>query len=240
MTTVVISQPMYFPWPGFLAQLALADVVVWLVDAQFSRRSFTNRVQIRSPSGSAWLSIPIKHTKNRTDIVDIVAAEPNWLDLHIDKLKKSLSGTPYLDSALAPVLHLNQHDGLCDAIVASSKGLASQFGINPSEYHLSTDLNVTETGSNRILQIVQELGGTRYVTGHGARNYLEHKEFELAGINVEYMEYDVRPWGRVEDDFSPFVTGLDLLAHVGPAQAASYLNPRTRNWKEFLQNHQQT
>ena len=34
MTTVVISQPMYFPWPGFLAQLAIADVVVWtLLDA---------------------------------------------------------------------------------------------------------------------------------------------------------------------------------------------------------------
>jgi ethanolamine ammonia-lyase large subunit len=26
MTTVVISQPMYFPWPGFMAQMALADI----------------------------------------------------------------------------------------------------------------------------------------------------------------------------------------------------------------------
>ncbi len=240
MTTVVISQPMYFPWPGFLAQLALADIVVWLVDAQFSKGSFTNRVQVKLPTGTSWLSVPVKHTGSSTKIADLTAANPHWLESHVAKLKQSLKDTPYLDTTLALVQRLERYDKLCDALIASSEGLASRCGIAPKSTCLSTDLNIGGHGSERVMHIVKELGGTRYVTGHGARNYLEHKGFELAGINVEYMEYDVRPWGRVEDDFSPFVTGLDLLAHVGPAQAASYLNPRTRHWKEFLQNHQQT
>lgn len=46
MARVVISQPMYFPWFGFMAQMSLADVFIWLDDAQFSKGSFTNRVQV--------------------------------------------------------------------------------------------------------------------------------------------------------------------------------------------------
>ena len=48
MKTVVISQPMYFPWVGMLEQMALADVWVHLDDAQFSKGGFFNRVQIKA------------------------------------------------------------------------------------------------------------------------------------------------------------------------------------------------
>jgi hypothetical protein len=42
MTTVAISQPMYLPWPAFIEMMKLADVFLWLDDAQFSKGSFTN------------------------------------------------------------------------------------------------------------------------------------------------------------------------------------------------------
>ena len=40
---VVISQPMYFPWVGFLSQISMASTIIWLDDVQFSKGSFTNR-----------------------------------------------------------------------------------------------------------------------------------------------------------------------------------------------------
>ena len=48
MTTVVISQPMLFPWVGMFEQVALADVFVHYDDVQFSKGSFTNRVQLKT------------------------------------------------------------------------------------------------------------------------------------------------------------------------------------------------
>ena len=48
MTTVVISQPMFFPWVGMFEQIALADVYVHYDDVQFSKGSFTNRVQLKT------------------------------------------------------------------------------------------------------------------------------------------------------------------------------------------------
>ena len=45
---VVISQPMYFPWIGFLSQLSMANTIIWLDDVQFSKGSFINRIQIKN------------------------------------------------------------------------------------------------------------------------------------------------------------------------------------------------
>ena len=63
MKTVVISQPMYFPWVGMLEQMALADVWVHLDDAQFSKGGFFNRVQIKTTDGTPWLTVPLAENK---------------------------------------------------------------------------------------------------------------------------------------------------------------------------------
>ncbi|NBX37756.1 MAG: hypothetical protein EBR10_11170, partial [Planctomycetes bacterium] len=49
---IVISQSMYFPWVGFLEQMSLADIFVVYDDVQFSKGSFTSRVQAKTAAGS--------------------------------------------------------------------------------------------------------------------------------------------------------------------------------------------
>lgn len=236
MTTVVISQPMYFPWPGFLAQLSLADIVVWLDDVQFSKGSFTNRVQVRLPSGMSWLSIPLERKGSHIQISDLATAKPDWLDAHVATLQQSLKGKPYFEAALNVAESLRKHKQLCDALIASSAGLAKACGIAPTPSLLrSSDLDIEGSGSERVLDCVKTLGGTRYITGHGARKYLDHEAFQAAGIDVEYMQYDVTPWGAEGQDFTPFITGLDLLASVGRDQACDHLNPKTVHWRKFLE-----
>ena len=59
MTTVVVSQPMLFPWVGLFEQIRLADVFVHYDDVAFSKGSFFNRVQIKTLEvGSKWFNGP--------------------------------------------------------------------------------------------------------------------------------------------------------------------------------------
>ena len=51
---------MYLSWAGFLAKMALTDVFIWLDDVQFLKGSYTNRIQVKTPTGSNWMSIPLK------------------------------------------------------------------------------------------------------------------------------------------------------------------------------------
>jgi hypothetical protein len=85
---VVISQPMYFPWVGMFEQIALADVFVFYTDVQFSKGSFTNRVQIKTPAGSTWMTVPLQDLKLGQSIDD-VAVKPvaQWKPRHLTLLR---------------------------------------------------------------------------------------------------------------------------------------------------------
>ncbi|MEM9012105.1 MAG: WbqC family protein [Pseudomonadota bacterium] len=237
MTTVVISQPMYFPWPGFLAQMALADVFIWLDDAQFSKGSFTNRVQVRIGDAVKWMTVPLAGKGSHQIINDLEPATPGWSATHRDLLRGALQGRPRLEAALACFdgAIAGEEGALSDLLIRSAEGLAEVLGIQPSRILKSSAMNVAGSGSARVLALVRAVSGTRYVTGHGAAGYLDHERFEAAGVEVAYMDYQVRPWDQGDIPFSPYVTALDLLSALPGAEARPCLNPVTRPWRAHLE-----
>lgn len=94
---VVISQSMYFPWVGFLEQLRLADVFVVYDDVQFSKGSFTNRVQIKTSTGSRWMTVPLQnfHLGQQIDQVRLDDRR-DWRGQHRDMLRKAYHQAPFL------------------------------------------------------------------------------------------------------------------------------------------------
>lgn len=236
MTRVVISQPMYFPWVGFMAQMSLADVYIWLDDVQFSKGSFTNRVQIKSKRGKSWLSIPLKGAGSFQMIHSLTTLTHDWRGRHRALLAESLNGLPYISEALSIFDRTMINEHLIDLLIASAENLASSLGILPGRILRSSDLGINGSSWHRVLEIVRAVGGATYVTGHGAIKYLDHEAFENAGVNVEYMEYAPTPWFQSHGDFTPYVTTLDLVAAVGHARAVEHLRPRTVHWREFQAN----
>ncbi|QYX55682.1 WbqC family protein [Roseovarius sp. SCSIO 43702] len=234
MSRVVISQPMYFPWAGFMAQMALADVMIWLDDAQFSKGSFTNRVQVKTQSGSKWMSVPLQNKGNRTRIRDLKLADPSIVERHRSLLWASLnSGEQYAEARKVFDQAWQQPD-LVDVLISSAEELSTAIGLPPRTSLRSSDLNVCGRGSERVMKLVQAVGGQSYITGHGARNYLDHERFEDAGIAVEYMKYQTLPWPQAHGAFTPYVTALDLVAQVPRAERSAHLAPATENWKTFV------
>ncbi len=234
MTRVVISQPMYFPWVGFLAQMALADVFIWLDDAKFSKGSFTNRVQVLLGGERKWMSVPLAGQGHDRNIRDLVPAHDDWKAGHFSLLRNAFKGRPHVNEALHIAETAFAESSLCDAIIVSSERLAQAVGTPPLRPILASQLNVGAIGSQRVLQLVKSVGGTEYITGHGARNYLDHDSFEKAGVAVRYMDYRPEPWPQDDAEFTSYVTALDLVASVPPEDRIRHLNPRTICWREFV------
>ena len=234
MRTVVISQPMYLPWPGFISQLAMADILIWLDDALFSRGSFTNRVQIKTAEGSKWVSIPLVGKGFRTPIRDLSPARSDWHRSHGDLVRQALKGAPFLQEALAILDTAATTDTLCDGLIAGAERSLSACQTHTPDIRRASTLDVHGTSWRRVLDLVQAVGGNRYLTGHGAANYLDHLAFEAEGVQVDYMDYDIPPWPQQHGTFTPYVTGLDLIANVAPGARVDHLSRRTIPWREFL------
>lgn len=234
---VVISQPMYFPWVGFLEQLQLADAFVVYDDVQFSKGGFSNRVQAKTGSGSRWLTVPLREFRLGQLIADVrIDERQDWRGAHRAVLRNSYAHAPYVQDML------DLFGGVVDATSLSLAALSLQsmlhlgeyFSLNPRLRVLhAKELGVSGNGSQRVLDIVRALGGTEYITGHGARNYLNHVEFENAGISVLYMQYRCQPYPQLHGPFTPYVSALDLVANCG-REGASYIQPTTTPWRSFL------
>jgi hypothetical protein len=232
---VVISQSMYFPWVGFIGQLALADVLIWLDDVQFSKGSFTNRVQVKGPKGQIWITVPLLGKGSGTQIRHLVTADENTEARHKATLYNSLGLAPFWQDALRLFEDVwASQSELPDILINSAEFLLAGMGVKLPPVIKASDLRVSGAGSQRICDLVKEVGGTTYITGHGAKHYLDHMAFEKEGISVLYMDYASKPWPQQYGDFTPYVTALDLIANVPLQLRDDYLPKQMTHWVNFL------
>jgi hypothetical protein len=238
---IVISQPMFFPWVGFLEQIRLADVYVYYDDVQFSKGSFTNRVQIKTPDGFTWLTVPLHNLKLGQKIMEVqIDNSKDWRSRHQELLTRQYATAPFVKDMLDIVRRVYEikTDMLIDLTIGSMKEVLEYYSMLANvQFIFSSKMKIPGQGSSRVLEIVKSLGGTEYITGHGAKNYLQHENFEVQGIRVEYVKYKKKEYPQLHGAFNPYVSALDLIANVGHAGAAMICS-ETLYWKEFLANEQ--
>jgi hypothetical protein len=235
--SVVISQPMFFPWAGMFEQIRLANIYVHYGDVQFSKGSFTNRVQIKTAQGVKWLTVPLEHFPLGQLIDDVrVVNSTNWRGRHLDMLKQAYADAPYCRQMLALVESV--YNRPAETIGALSRlsieACCEYYGLNAGKQFVDVqNLGINGSSSQRVRDIVKALGGDRYITGLGARNYLDHQLFENAGIRVEYMNYEKASYPQLHGEFTPFVSIIDLIANTGKA-GIDNIRSGTIYWKDYL------
>jgi hypothetical protein len=220
--------------------MALADVLIWLDDAQFSKGSFTSRVQVKTAGGVKWLSIPLAGQGSFQEIRNLVPANPEWWRPHRALLTQALQSQPFLAQALTLFEAMPAGGPLVDSLIGSAEGPARAMGVLPRRILRASSMQISGGSWERVLRMVKSVGGTHYITGHGALAYLDHGAFEADGIAVSYMDYRPAPWPQSHGAFTPCVTCLDLLASLPAESAAAHLCPATLDWRAFKAHKEQT
>lgn len=231
---IVISQPMFFPWVGLFEQVKLADVFVHYDDVQFPQgRSFLSRVQIKTHSGVKWLTVPVRHSGRLINEV-ILDDTQNWREKHLKTLQQNYAKAPFVGEMLDIVrtVYKVSTPRLSELNCLATETVAEYFDLCPM-FVKSSDYGMDAASSERLLQLMQALRGTIYITGHGALHYLNHELFERNGIRVEYIDYQKVPYKQLHGAFTPFVTILDLIANVGK-EGVNLLTSETVYWKDFI------
>lgn len=237
MKRIVISQPMFFPWVGLFEEVRLADVYVHYDDVQFSKGSFTNRVEVKTPRGSKWLTVPLKNLKLGQLIKDVALQDADdWRRSHLGLLSQIYSETPYFNDMLAIVRRVYERPltNLAELTICSMEEVLDYFALGAGRVFLrSSQLGIPGKSSQRVFDIVKRLGGDVYITGHGAKNYLDHELFERNGVSVQYMQYERAPYPQLHGAFDPHVSILDLIANTGHA-GIEFIRSGTVYWRDFI------
>lgn len=235
---VVISQPMYFPWLGQLNQALLADAFVFYSDVQFAR-GFINRVQLLVDGAQEFITVPTLGSKRRLiNQLEPDSSQP-WQERHSSKLKHSLGNSLHFETSnnLFKDVVLRPHKDLAALSSASVKKLCEEiFPAQCPQFYDSTQFPRTSKSTQAIVDICKELGASHYLTGHGARNYIDSQHFKDEGIELEFIEYDIGEYPQYSGKhLTSYVSSLDAIARIGaeetgkllkskPVPAASFLN----------------
>jgi hypothetical protein len=95
------------------------------------------------------------------------------------------------------------------------QAICTQLGI-ATRITDSSDYELADGKSERLARLTQQAGGSIYVSGPSARDYLDEKLFSDRGLQVEWFDYSgYAPYPQLWDGFTHNVTVLDLLFNCG-------------------------
>lgn len=219
MSRVAVVQSNYIPWKGYFDLIAAVDAFVLYDDVQYTRRDWRNRNRIKTPHGVQWLTVPVKvkgryHQSIRETEID----GTEWAQSHWRTLAASYRRAPHYAAVAAELeplylgtayTHLSQLNRALIEWVCAFLGIRTRIS-DSSAYALE------EGRSERLAALTRQAGGSEYVSGPAARDYLDESEFARRGLAVRWFDYEGYPeypqlWGGFEHG----VTILDLLFNCG-------------------------
>jgi len=231
---------MFFPWVGLFEQIRIADVYVHYGDVQFSKGGFSNRVQVKTPQGTKWLTVPLEGLTLGQSIEEArISRRIDWRKQHLGMLQGAYARAPHFGEMMELVNSLYSRTWLTigELSRASIELVSGYFGLTEGRRFLDVrEMGIAGVSSRRVLDIVKALGGQRYITGWGARNYLDHQLFEDAAVRVEYMDYQKLPYPQLHGDFTPYVSVLDLAANMG-TEGRNYIRSGASYWRQWMERN---
>lgn len=236
--TVVVSQPMYFPWIGIFQQIQSCNDFVFYDDVQFTR-GFFNRVQLKTKDGIVWLTVPLIKWHRGQRICDIqVDNSKDWHVQHTNMLYQAFQHSHYRDDALDIVhsVFSKKTDSLSELSILSTRMMCQYLGLQGGNkrFMSSSSLSIDGQATDRLVSICQQLDANIYLTGHGAKHYLVHEQFKQCGMEVNYIDYALSPYPQQHGAFTPYVTALDAIANLGP-KAVMLLPAAQMCWEKFME-----
>ena len=227
MKKIAILQSNYIPWKGYFDMIRMVDEFIIYDDMQYTRRDWRNRNKIKTINGLAWLTIPVEvKGKYNQRINETVISDPAWAKDHWATIKQFYSKAKYFKNYkdIFEHFYLNTNDLLLSHVNYELIRIINEILGIKTKISWSSDYMLTDGKTERLLNLVSQAGGTEYISGPAAKDYIVESFFEDAGIKLSWMDYSGYP--EYTQLFPPFVHGvtvLDLIFNEGEG-AINYLN----------------
>ncbi|MBY5410138.1 WbqC family protein [Rhizobium leguminosarum] len=219
MKKVAIVQSNYIPWKGYFDMIAAVDEFILYDDMQYTRRDWRNRNQIKTPQGIQWLTVPVQvKGKYHQKIRETKIEGTEWANAHWKSLIQNYRRAAHFEEIavwLEP-LYLNEPPSHLSPLNRRFiEAICNYLSIQTVISH-SWDYTLVEGKTERLAALCAQAGGTEYVSGPAAKDYVDEEVFEERGIRLTWFDYASYPkYPQLWGEFVHGVTILDLLFNCG-------------------------
>ena len=213
------QQPNYLPWIGFFHKVSLADALVLVDHVQYEKRGITNANAVKTAAGRVELTVPVLSSgrfDQKISEVEINDTIP-WRRKHWRTISLAYGKTPHF-AAHAPFfedLYGRPWTHLAPLNEAIIRYLLGAFGID-RPVHRSSEWPVTGAKTDLLVSLCRCAGADGYLSGAGARKYVDEKVLEAAGLTHRFQEFQHPVYSQPHGAFVPNLSAVDLLFSMGP------------------------
>ena len=216
--TVAILQSNYIPWKGYFDLIAAVDEFILYDDMQYTKRDWRNRNQIKTPEGTAWLSVPVKAKgKFEQSIRETEIEGEGWRAQHLKSFAFNYRKAPHYTEIMALIepLYAQHYTHLSVMNEAFLRSICDYLGIKTPIMH-SWDYTLEEGKTERLVALCKQAGASAYISGPSAKDYIDPAQFEAAKIQLSWFDYSGYPaYPQLWGEFTHQVSILDLLFNCG-------------------------
>jgi hypothetical protein len=233
---VVIHQPHFMPWLGYLHRMAQADVFVVLDHVQFERGNYQNRSRICMESAARWLTVPVVQRSQKERIVDKEIdnrqeGPRRWGPNLYSTMRHAYREAPFFAEYGPEIKSILEHrwERLAELNRAMLDLMRAAFDIR-TPLVKSSELNVDGHKGELVLNICRAVGADHFLGGMGgSRTYLDVAAFERAGVSVSYHDFQHPVYRQCgSETFIPGLAAVDLLFNCGPQSRAMLMGETTQ------------
>ena len=218
--TVVIHQPDFVPYLGFFHRFLQADFFIALDHVQYvngSSRAWTHRDKIKTDQGEKWLTVSVKKAPRDTAINQIeLSTDTGWRQDNLRLLEHNYRKAPFYVELMPEIERLYARPFLLlrDFNMASIEMLMEMLDVC-IPWVWSSSLDPAGAKNELLVDLLQKVSATHYLSGVGARNYFRPEPFAQAGIEVVWQDFTHPVYAQQFGEFVPYLSALDVLFNHG-------------------------
>ena len=164
-------------------------------------------------------TIPVRQETLSQKINETKVSQDNWAEKHWKSISLNYSKAPFynLYKERLELFFMEMKSPYLSEINRSAIELLNSFLGIKTALTSSADYKLIEGKNERLIDLILQAGGTHYLSGPSAKDYIREDLFKEAGIEISWMDYS----GYIEYPqlFPPFVHAVsvfDLILNTGP------------------------
>jgi len=217
---VAITQSNYIPWKGYFDLIDCVDEFILYDDMQYTKRDWRNRNKISTPQGLKWLTIPVNvKGKFHQKINETTISDKSWSVEHFQTIKHFYSKSPFFShyEELLAEFYLTNEEEFLSRVNFKLISLICQILDIDTRITFSSDYELSEGKSEKLIGICKQASADVYVSGPAAKTYFDEALAEKNNIKVEWKGYEGYPeYQQMHEPFEHGVSILDLIFNKGP------------------------
>ncbi|MCY7349158.1 MAG: WbqC family protein [Cytophagaceae bacterium] len=225
--TLAIMQPYFMPYIGYVQLMKTVDKFIVYDDVAFINRGWVNRNQILVSGKAHLFTIPLREASQNRMIRDIELDNSTaWRVKLLRTIQQSYKKAPHFEAVYTLLERVLNSD-------AASIGQLATQGLRTVNQYLSIETELIESssiyqnqqlkGQERILDICQQTGASRYINPIGGVELYDKPTFAAAGIQLQFIEAQRADYPQFGAEFVPWLSILDVLLFNDPAQTHQLL-----------------